>query len=69
MSRYGCENCKWLKCYPGDRWTPPDYECTKGGPETEELLIRIWENGETWTDGEEPLCADYKEFVYPDDTY
>ena len=60
MGVHGCKNCKNLKCYPGDYWTPDEYECDTG-PATEELLVRVWENGETWTDDEEPLCDEYEE--------
>lgn len=67
MNSYGCFNCKHLKCYPGDRWTPPEYECHADGPETEELLVRVYEDGETWSDAEHPLCCDYEKFIEIDD--
>lgn len=66
MSGYGCENCKWLKCYPGDRWTPPEYECKKDGPEDAERFTRVWENSETWNTPEECLCEHYKELTEDD---
>ena len=69
MSKYGCENCKNLKCYPGGRWEPDDYECTKEGPESEELFIRVWENGETWSDSSNPLCPLYSELKEEDFYY
>lgn len=61
MCKYGCENCKYFRRYPGGYWEPDDYECTVDGPESEELFIRVWENGETWTDSEHPLCDRYEE--------
>lgn len=63
---HGCENCKWLKCYKGDRWTPDDYECRKDGPEDEERFVRVWENGEMWEDSESCLCEHYEEFTAED---
>lgn len=66
MLKHGCENCKYLKCYKGGRWDPDDYECLKDGPATEELLTRVWENGETWEDGETPLCDQYEELKEKD---
>ncbi len=61
MSSHGCMNCRHSKCYPGGYWEPDDYECTVNGPESEELFIRVWENGETWIDKEDPLCNKYLE--------
>ena len=59
--KHGCENCKNLRCYHGGYWDPDDYECTKDGPATEELLERVWVNGETWSTDETPLCDQYEE--------
>lgn len=64
----GCSNCRYCKCYPGDYWTPDDYECTSYDllstvPEEEldEVLTRVWENGEEWADDGAPLCPCWEE--------
>ena len=63
----GCENCKYLKCYPGGYFEPDDYECLALGFEveddvdwSEDMQTRVWEDGETWDEGSEPLCPYYE---------
>ena len=70
----GCMNCRYCKCYPGDYWTPDDYECIaedKFGDMTEaeidEVFSKVWEDGKEWKDGEEPLCPAWEEADYPED--
>lgn len=65
--RYGCENCKHCKCYPGDYWTPDDFECM--GEPTQEAIDRAWTNGETWKSSEEQICPSYEEAVYDEPDY
>jgi len=72
----GCSNCKWCHCYPGDYWTPDDYECKADdfGEVTEEeldtIFTRVWENGEEWKYSEEPICPAWEEYSYePEDAY
>lgn len=57
----GCMNCKYCKCYPGDYWTPDDYECISDEV-TQEAIDRAWINGETWNYSEEAICPGYKEY-------
>lgn len=67
----GCSNCRYCKCYPGDYWTPDDYECTApimtDGTDNDladevldDIFTRVWENGEEWQDGEQ-LCPGWEE--------
>ena len=64
---HGCNDCKYCKCYSGDRWTPDDYECvgldrTDVKEEvTQEHFDRVWVDGEEWNDNEEPICPCYEE--------
>lgn len=69
MIEYGCKNCKHLKCYKGDYWTPDEYECTKDGPPTQELCNRVWSDGETWSSPEDQLCPYYEELKEEDYYY
>lgn len=76
----GCNNCAHCKCYPGDRWTPDEYECTamefgsddygKTEEEWDKIMTRVWENGEEWNETEEPICPAWEENTYdPEDEY
>ena len=60
----GCENCKYCKCYPGGYFEPDDYECVapdlNGVDWDEDLQTRVWEDGEMWDEGAEPLCPYYQ---------
>lgn len=73
----GCSNCRWCKCYPGDYWTPDDFECTGdlmqidgdldleySEEELDNIITRVWENGEEWAWGEKPICPCWEEFIY-----
>lgn len=62
MKGHGCNNCKYCKCYPGDYWTPDDYECISDNV-TEEAIKRAWEDDETWSDSDKPICPGYKEYI------
>lgn len=70
---YGCRNCKYCKCYPGDYWTPDDFECSKAESGvldiSEENFDRCWSNDETWEDPENALCPDYEEEMTIEDEY
>ena len=64
MSRYGCENCKFCRCYPGDYWTPDEYECTSECEDiTEQIFERVWSDGERWDTSEEQICPGYEEYI------
>ena len=76
----GCSNCRYCKCYPGDYWTPDDYECTSIIMETNDtkytddeldaIFTRVWENGEKWdSSDEEPLCPGWEEAPTLEDYY
>lgn len=67
--KHGCNNCKWCKCYKGDYWTPDEYECQGGYDIPEDVMQRVWENGEEWSDNEEPICPAYEEAPTEDDEY
>ena len=66
---HGCNDCKWCKCYRGDYWTPDEYECQGGYDIPEDVMQRVWENGEEWKDNEEPICPMYEEAPTEDDEY
>lgn len=67
---YGCKNCKFCKCYRGDYWTPNEYACVVQELDiSEENFIKCWENAETWTNSEEPLCNSYEEAPTEEDEY
>ena len=64
----GCRNCRYCKCYPGDYWTPDEYECQMPDKdynltdeEIEEVFTRVWENGEGWGDDDKPICPAWEE--------
>lgn len=70
----GCRNCRYCKCYPGDYYTPDDYECTSPILELgtgidladevlDDIFTRVWEDGEEWEDGEQ-LCPGWEEVEY-----
>lgn len=70
----GCSNCKWCACYPGDHWTPDEYECMGFERDTDvdltddewdKILTRVWENGEEWSPHDEPICPLWEEVNYP----
>ena len=69
----GCSNCKYCKCYPGDHWTPDDYECVCGDKafegmsqdEIDTIYDTVWEDGKQWSPFEEPLCPAWEEVYYP----
>lgn len=63
----GCDNCKYLKRYTGGYFEPDDYECLAAFFEvedandwSEEIQTRVWEDGEMWEEGSEPLCPYYQ---------
>lgn len=69
----GCMNCRYCKCYPGDHWTPDDYECVGFECDTEvdltdeeldAIMTRVWENGEEWTSYDEQICPMWEEVSY-----
>lgn len=69
----GCSNCKYCKCYPGDHWTPDDYECVCGDKafegmsqdEIDAIYDTVWEDGKQWSPFEESLCPAWEEVYYP----
>ena len=70
MSRCGCENCKFFKCYRGDYWTPDEYECTSECEDiTEPIFESVWTDGETWNSSDEPICPGYEDAPTEDDEY
>lgn len=69
---YGCKNCVYNKVYPSnDYWTPDEYECTVpydatpdfelSDEEFEDVLDRVWGDGEEWNTQEEQICPYYRE--------
>ena len=75
MSSYdGCYNCKYRKCYPGDYWTPDEYECLMpckdygvDDAEFEDILTRVWENGEQWHCSKDPICPAWERLEEPEE--
>lgn len=74
----GCSNCRYCKCYPGDRWTPDDYECVGFERDTsinltqdqfDNIMDRVWTDGNEWTDNEEPYCPAWEEAPTEEDEY
>lgn len=59
----GCSDCRYCKCYPGDYWTPDDYECQKADEIPEEVFDKVWE------DDRADLCPHYEEAPTPEDEY
>lgn len=70
---HGCSDCRYCKCYPGDYWTPDDYECTSNVWDRidvdEEVVEKVWCDCEEWNDNEEPLCPGWEEVSTPEDDY
>ena len=74
----GCRNCKYCKCYPGDSWTPDDYECMGferdldielTDEEWDNIMTIVWENGEEWNSSDDPICPAWEEAPTPEDDY
>lgn len=66
----GCRDCKYCKCYPGGYWDPDDYECVSTSDAiTEEVIDKVWVNGEEWDENEEPICPGYEDAPTVDDEY
>lgn len=73
----GCNNCRYCRCYPGDYWTPDDFECTVPDNSFEgfsdqaldAIFDRVWVDGEQWRDNEDPICPGWVEAPTPEDDY
>lgn len=71
----GCNNCRYFKCYPGDYWTPDDYDCICGDEafegmsqeEIDKVYDMVWVDGKEWSYGEKPLCPAWEEMEEIDD--
>jgi len=59
--KHGCNDCRYCKKYPGDYWTPDDYECTCDVEIADEIITRVWEDGEEWDSCDDPICPEYVE--------
>ena len=70
---HGCKDCKYCKCYPGGRWSPNEYECVSDVWDRidveEDILVRVWEDGEEWGYGEEQICPGWEEAPTEEDEY
>lgn len=66
---HGCGDCKYCRCYRGDYWTPDEYECSCPNEIDDDSFIRAWEDGEEWSDCEEPVCPEWKEAPTEYDEY
>lgn len=53
-----CETCKYCRIYPGDYWTPDDYDCTNPEISSDELDEFFSENRP---------CPYYEEAEVPDE--
>ena len=66
--KHGCKDCKYCEYYPGNYWTPADYECMMPdkdygltAEQADDIFTRVWENGEEWKYNEEPICPAWEE--------
>lgn len=70
--KHGCNDCRYCKCYPGDYWTPDEYECQMPDKDyvltddqIDDILTRVWENGEEWESNDEPICPAWELYEEP----
>ena len=76
---FGCKNCEWFRRYPSNNYyEPDDYDCvadsseyfkevnktlTYSDEELEEILDRVYCDGEEWDNADEQICPYYRYYT------